>query len=149
MESLLTYIEQLSITYNTPTWLIIIAPIAFFIMVIFIVILAVKIFEPKYKLYTHDIFHGMIWKWKYKGDEIIDLWGYCPTCKESLSVDDENCNATKNLGEMVTFFVCHECGGDEKGRIKGGDRRYALSVIKRAILAKIRLKSYDIYAHKS
>jgi hypothetical protein len=146
MESLLTYIEQLSINYNIPEWLIIGVPIAFFLMVVFIIILVVKILEPKYKLYRHDIFHGMIWKWKYSGDAIIDLWCYCPTCRESLIVDDENCNATKNLGEKITFFVCQECGGNEKGRIKGGDRKYALSIIKRAILAKIRLKSFDIYA---
>jgi len=118
-------------------------------MVVFIVILLFKILEPKHKQYKRDIFEGMIWKWKYKGDEIVTLWCYCPTCQNMLSVDDENCNATRNLGDMTTFFICHECGGDEKGRIKGGDRRYSLSVIKRAILAKIRLKTFDIYAHMS
>lgn len=149
MESLITYIEQLSINYNTPEWLIVIVPIAIFLMVIFILVLVVQIFQPKYKRYLQDIFHGMIWKWKYNGGDIIDLWCYCPTCKESLIVDDENCNATKNLGEKITFFVCQECGGNEKGRIKGGDRRYALGIIKREILAKIRLKSFDIYSQMS
>jgi hypothetical protein len=145
MESIKAYILQMSNTYNTPEWMIIVGPLAFLLMVIFIIVLVVKILEPKHKQYRQDIFHGMIWKWKYRGNEIIGLWSYCPTCKEMLSVDDENCRGTKNLGDMISFFVCENCGGIEKGRIKGGDRKYSLSVIKRAILANIRLKNFDIY----
>jgi len=149
MENLIELIEQVSKDYSIPQWLVVLAPIVISIMVVFIIILLIKILEPKHKQYKRDIFEGMIWKWKYNGDEIVDLWCYCPTCQNMLFVDDENCQATTNLGDMITFFICHECGGDEKGRIKGGDRRYSLSVIKRAILAKIRLKTFDIYAHMS
>ena len=141
-------IQAIAIEYSIPEYLVIIMPIVLFIMVIFLLFLAFKIFEPKFKLYKTDMFYGMLWKWKYKGEMVIDLWCYCPTCKSMLIVDDENCNATANLGDKTTFFVCHECGDNEIGRIKGGDRHYALKVIIRAILAKIRLNTFDIYAYR-
>jgi len=147
MENIIKLISQASENYNIPQWLVATMPILIFLMFIFIVILFIKILEPKYKQYKMDIFEGMMWKWKYKQDDIIDLWCYCSTCKSMLIVDDENCKTTQNLGEKITFFICNECGEKEIGRIKGGDRKYALSVIKRAILAKIRLKTFDIYSN--
>lgn len=134
--------------YNVPEYLVISLPIALFLMVIFLVILSFKIFEPKFKLYRADMFHNMLWKWKYKGDKIIDLWCYCPECGSMLHVDDENCKATTTLGDKVTFFICDTCNEREIGRIKGGDRKYALKVVIRDILAKIRLKTFDIYEYK-
>jgi len=141
-------IQSIAQEYNVPEYIVYIVPIAIFLMAIFLVLLVFKIFEPKFKLYRADMLHGMLWKWKYKGDTIIDLWCYCPKCKSMLIVDDDNCKATINLGEKTTFFVCNECGGNEVGRIKGGDRHYALKVITREILAKIRLKTFDIYEHR-
>lgn len=146
MEGFNRFIIDLSVAYNTPVWLVLVTPVFLFFSFVFIVILLYKILQPSYKLYRIDIFHKMIWKWQYKQSDIIDLWCYCPTCGTMLSVDDENCRTTKNLGEKITFFVCQTCDGAEKGRIIGGDRAYALSVIKRAILGKIRQKTFDIYA---
>ena len=59
-----------------------------------------------------------------------------------LSCDDENCRATEELQEKITFFVCHECGGHEQGRVVGGDRRYAISLVKREVLREIRTGEY-------
>lgn len=142
------FIAQLAKNYDFPQWVIVISIIALIFMFVFIVVLTIKIFEPKYKMYRQDMFEGMLWKWKYKGENIIDLWCYCPTCKSMLHVDDENCKATTTLGDKMTYFICDKCDEKEIGRIKGGDRRYALKVIIRAILAKIRLKTFDIYAYK-
>lgn len=142
------YIEQLATQYNFPQWAIISSFLAIGIMVVFIIVLIIKIIEPKYKMYRQDMFEGMLWKWKYKGDKVIDLWCYCPHCGSMLHVDDENCKTTTTLGEKTTFFVCDTCDEREIGRIKGGDRKYALKVVLRAILAKIRLKTFDIYAYK-
>lgn len=142
------YIEKLASQYGFPEWVIIATFVAILIMLVFIIALVIKIIEPKHKLYKQDMFEGMLWKWKYKGEKIIDLWCYCPTCGSMLHVDDENCKTTTSLGEKTTFFICDTCGEREIGRIKGGDRRYALKVVTRAILAKIRLNTFDIYAYK-
>jgi predicted RNA-binding Zn-ribbon protein involved in translation (DUF1610 family) len=142
------FVTKLSIQYNFPEWVILLSFLAIVVMVIFTIVLFIKILEPKYKMYRQDMFYGMLWRWKYKGDKIIDLWCYCPTCKSMLHVDDENCKTTSNLGEKVTFFICDKCNESEIGRIKGGNRQYALKVVIREILAKIRLNTFDIYAHK-
>ena len=142
------FIANLATQYDFPQWAIIVSFLALLLMLIFIIVLVIKIFEPKYKMYRQDMFEGMLWKWKYKGEKVIDLWCYCPSCGSMLHVDDENCRATANLGEKMTYFICDTCNEKEVGHIKGGDRRYALKVIIRAILAKIRLKTFDIYAYK-
>jgi len=139
------YIAKLATQYDFPQWVVLVSFLALILMFIFIVVLFIKILEPKYKQYKQDMFEGMLWKWNYKGDRIIDLWCYCPTCQNMLHVDDENCRATVNLGDKTTFFICPTCGEREIGRIKGGDRNYALKVVIRAILAKIRLNTFDIY----
>jgi len=144
----MSFITNLAQQYNFPEWAIIGSFLAIVIMLIFIIVLIVKILEPKHKMYRQDKFHGMMWKWKYKNDRIVDLWCYCPTCNSMLHVDDENCKATSTLGDKTTFFICDTCNEREIGRIKGGDRRYALKVVIRAILAKIRLNTYDIYEYK-
>ena len=141
-------IQSLALEYNVPEYIVVGIPIALFVMVVFLIVLVFKILEPKYKLYRTDMFYGMIWRWKYKKEKIIDLWCYCPNCNSMLIVDDESCSATSTLGDKLTFFVCHECGDNEVGRIKGGDRRYALKVVIRDILAKIRLETFDIYKYK-
>lgn len=145
MEQISFYIHELSQTYNVPVPLVLITPVFFLAIVVFLLFLLVKLLEPKYRLYKQDTFYNLIWKWKWKKNEVIDLWCYCPTCKSMLYVDDENCKTTSNLGEKITFFICQECGESEKGRIRGGDRRYALQVIKRAIMQKVRENSFDIY----
>jgi uncharacterized protein YbaR (Trm112 family) len=145
MEKIKSYISELGQAYNIPEALVVAAPIFLLFIAIFLTFLAVKLLEPKYRLYKQDSFYNLIWKWKWKKDEIVDLWCYCPTCKSMLYVDDENCKTTSTLGDKITFFICHECNESEKGRIRGGDRRFALSVIKREILGKVRNKTFDIY----
>lgn len=142
------FIASLSQQYGFSEWAVIGSFLAITIMLVFIVVLLIKILEPKHKLYKQDMFHGMLWRWKYKSDRIVGLWCYCPECKSMLHVDDESCKATSNLGDKITFFICDSCGEREIGRIRGGDRNYALKVIIREILAKIRLKTFDIYAHR-
>ncbi len=134
--------------YNVPEYLVVILPLVIFLMAIFLVVLLFKIFEPNFKSYRADMFYDMLWRWRYEGDEIIDLWCYCPKCGTMLHVDDENCKATANLGEKITFFICDTCNEQEMGRFRGGDRQYVLKVITREILAKIRLKTFDIYKYK-
>ena len=141
-------IESISLQYNIPEYLVIIIPLVVIVITVFLIGLVVKIFEPKFKLYRADMFYGMLWRWRYRGDIIVDLWCYCPTCDSSLLIDDENCKATLNLGEKVTFFICNSCQESEIGKIKGGDRNHAIKVISRAILAKIRLRTFDIYKYK-
>jgi len=139
------FLSNLSTKYTLLQWEIIVSFFSLVGLIILGTLVIRKIFEPKYKKYKQDMFKGMLWKWRYKGEKVIDLWCYCPACKSMLQVDDENCKTTLNLGEKITFFVCNNCEEKEIGRIKGGDRRFALKSIKREIFTKIRLNTFDIY----
>ncbi|MBE0492077.1 MAG: hypothetical protein IBX44_07480 [Sulfurospirillum sp.] len=144
----LAYLQSLATAYNLPFVLVLLAPIFLLIVLIFLLYFVWKIFEPRYKLYVSDLFYGVIWRWSWQGDSVVDLWCFCSTCKQMLFVDDENCKTTTKLHEKNTFFVCKTCGQKEVGRIKGGDRRYALNMIKRDIAAKVRHKTFDIYTKR-
>lgn len=148
MENYSLWVEKISQMYALPYWLVQIAPIFLLILALLTIFLVYKMFEPRYKYYTQDEFFSVLWQWKYKKNKIIDLWCYCPTCKSMLVVDDENCRTTQMLGQKITFFICNECGESEKGRIKGGDRRFALANVRREIERKIREKSFDIHTLK-
>lgn len=69
---------------------------------------------------------------------MVGLWCYCPKCQAMLMVDDENCRSNESLQDKVTYFICNECGGHELGRVVGGDRRYALSLVKRDLWRHIK-----------
>jgi len=144
MEFIVRFSEQ----YGFSEWVVVGSFLATAILLAFIIFFIIKILEPKFKSYKQDMLHGMLWKWKYKGDKIIGLWCYCPQCRAMLHVDDEGCRSSSSLGDKLTFFICDSCDEREVGRIRGGDRNYALKIVTREILAKIRLKTFDIYAYK-
>lgn len=95
-----------------------------------------------YKKFKTMKYSDVLWRWRWKKESIYALAPYCPTCNEELWYDDENSKATTNLNEKITFLVCEKCGGEQKGRIKGGDRDFAISLVKREILRKVRSGEY-------
>lgn len=135
-------LTRISTLYNIPQWAVNIGAITIFIILVAFPFVAKKLLEPKYRKFRQMSMYNVLWRWKYKKDEIVGLWCYCPKCLSMLSCDDENCRATEELQEKITFFVCHECGGHEQGRVVGGDRRYAISLVKREVLREIRTGEY-------
>lgn len=135
-------LTRISTLYNIPQWAVNIGAITIFIILVAFPFVAKKLLEPKYRKFKQMSMYNVLWRWKYKKDEIVGLWCYCPKCLSMLSCDDENCRATEELQEKITFFVCHECGGHEQGRVVGGDRRYAVSLVKREVLREIRTGEY-------
>lgn len=135
-------LTRISTLYNIPQWAVNIGAITIFIILVAFPFVAKKLLEPKYRKFRQMSMYNVLWRWKYKKDEIVGLWCYCPKCLSMLSCDDENCRATEELQDKITFFVCHECGGHEQGRVVGGDRRYAISLVKREVLREIRTGEY-------
>lgn len=135
-------LTRISTLYNIPQWAVNVGAITIFIILVAFPFVAKKLLEPKYRKFKQMSMYNVLWRWKYKKNEIVGLWCYCPKCLSMLSCDDENCRATEELQEKITFFVCHECGGHEQGRVVGGDRRYAISLVKREVLREIRTGEY-------
>lgn len=99
-----------------------------------VVIMLFILFQPKYKKFKSIQMYDVLWKWKWRDKKVFALACYCPTCGNELGYDDEYARTTQSIQDKITFFICHKCGGVEKGRIKGGDREYAKKIIKRQIM---------------
>lgn len=133
MEKIIDLLTRISTLYAIPQWIVNVGAIAIFIILVAFPFVVRHLMQPKYYRFRELILFKVLWRWKYKKGEVIGLWCYCPKCQAMLMVDDENCRSNESLQNKITFFVCNECGGNECGRVIGGDRRYALSLVKREI----------------
>ena len=130
--------------YSVPGWVfLIIGLFALVGLALLCVILWFRIkpeIEPKYKKYTEDMLYGAKWRWSWQGNEISNLWCFCPICDAQLVYSE---------GYAETYFICERCSPDRADRhyraqgrviatVEGGDRYYAESAAKREILRRIR-----------
>lgn len=143
MEKILSLLTRISELYAIPQWIVNSGAIAICITLVAFPFVARYLMRPKYFKFRELILFKVLWRWKYKKGDVIGLWCYCPKCQNMLMVDDENCRSEETLQHKITYFVCHECGGNELGRVIGGDRRYILSLVKRDIWRHIRDGSYN------
>lgn len=152
--------------YSMPGWAFLI--IGLFALVGFVVLCVIFLFqikpenEPAYRSYIEDMLCGAKWRWSWNGNEISNLWCFCPSCDAQL-IPKEHYESTD--------FICERCPPDEPNRqgfppfiasgawerhpsdgaghqygsqgrviatVEGGDSHYAVSRVKREILRKIR-----------
>ncbi len=143
LEKILDLLSRISTLYNIPQWIVDSCAIAICIILIASPFVARYLMRPKYYKYREMFLFKVLWRWKYKKGDVISLWCYCPNCQGMLICDDENCRSTTTLQDKITYFVCNECGGNELGRVVGGDRRYVLSLVKRDIWRHIKDGTYN------
>ncbi len=136
-------LNRISTLYAIPQWIVNSGAIAICIILVASPFAARFLMRPKYYKFREMLLFKVLWRWKYKKGDIIALWCYCPKCRAMLYCDDENCRTTDVLQDKITFFVCNECGGNELGRVVGGDRRYALSLVRRDIWRHIKDGTYN------
>lgn len=142
MEKILDLLNRISVLYNIPGWIVNTGAIIIAVILIAFPFVVRRLMQPKYYPFRELILFKVLWRWKYKKGDIVGLWCYCPKCQAMLMCDDENCRNSETLQGKNTFFVCNECGGNEQGRVVGGDRRYALSLVKRDIWKHIQSGTY-------
>lgn len=135
-------LTRISTLYNLPLWLVDAGAIAIFIVLLAFPFVVRHLLLPKYYRFRELIEFKVLWRWKYEKSDIIGLWCYCPKCEALLMCDDENCRSNTVLQNKITYFICNECHGKECGRVIGGDRRYALSLVKREIWRHINAGSF-------
>jgi len=143
LEKILSLLTRISELYSIPQWIVNSGAIAICIILVAFPFVARYLMRPKYSKFRELILFKVLWRWKYKKGDVIGLWCYCPKCQNMLMVDDENCRSEETLQHKITYFVCPECGGNELGRVVGGDRRYVLSLVRREIWRHIREGSYN------
>ena len=95
---------------------------------------------PAFQSYTEDSFDGVRWRWGWRGNQVDNLWCFCPRCDAQLVFHE---------GYGKTEFICERCPSDgtldsfgSLGRVvttvSGGDRQYAFARAKREIDRRIR-----------
>jgi len=143
LEKILSLLTRISELYTIPQWIVNSGAITICIILVAFPFVARYLMRPKYFKFRELILFKVLWRWKYKKGDVVGLWCYCPKCQSMLMVDDENCRSEETLQHKITYFVCQECGGNELGRVIGGDRRYILSLVRRDIWRHIRDGSYN------
>jgi hypothetical protein len=130
--------ELLVASYSLPGW-------AWLIIAVFTLVGLVNIYlaikgkseQPEFKLYVEDSIHGVKWRWSWVGNQISNIWCYCPSCDATLVYDDSSCS--NYLSDIKkTDFICENCGHSIVASIAGGNKNYAISAIRREIDRRIR-----------
>lgn len=143
MEKIIDLLTRISELYTIPQWAVNTGAIAIFCILVAFPFVVRHLMQPKYYRFRELILFKVLWRWKYKKGDVVGLWCYCPKCQAMLMVDDENCRSNESLQDKVTYFICNECGGHELGRVVGGDRRYALSLVKRDLWRHIKEGTFN------
>jgi len=134
--------EVLIVSYSLPGW----AWLFIFILALVGVVniyLAVKgeSEEPEFKSYVEDFIHGVKWRWSWVGNQISNVWCFCPRCDATLVYDDSSCRSLYS-DVNKTDFICENCGHSVVASITGGNKDYATSAIRREIDRRIRTGEY-------
>ena len=128
--------------YPVPGWVLLITGL-FLVSLVGLVLLYVFLRlqnEPPYRNYTEDMLYGAKWRWSWNGNEISNLWCFCPICDAQLVYSE---------GFRETNFICEHCPPDRTDQhyhsqdrviatVAGGSKDYAVSAAKREILRRIR-----------
>ncbi len=107
--------------------------LAFMLVVIFAYIL-LYLFRPKYKKIHSLNLYGVVWEWSWFEGKPVGIEAYCEDCGSKIVFDDQYANMGSDLNGGMTFLVCKNCNNQEKGHVKGGDRKYVLKLVTRQIM---------------
>ncbi|MDR0579827.1 MAG: hypothetical protein LBG21_04420 [Campylobacteraceae bacterium] len=116
--------------------------LAFIILIIVILFILLRR-KKEYEKFKTLRLYGVVWRWNWMGKKkIISLWCYCPVCGSELMCDDEACRSNDLLANKTTYFICQKCGGVEKSRIVGGDRKHVLKIVRFEINKRVSQNNY-------
>ncbi|WP_211829256.1 hypothetical protein [Kistimonas asteriae] len=97
--------------------------------------------EPEYKKYVEDFMFGAKWRWYWVGNQISNIWCFCPRCDANLVYDDSSCRDFYS-DIKKTDFICENCGHSVVASVKGGNKNYAVGAAEREALRRIRTNEY-------
>jgi hypothetical protein len=130
-------------SYQVEGWLLaVLAVLALVTVVRFLVGFRAVSSPPPHFQFVEDQLYGAKWRWSWSGDEVSNLWCFCPRCDSELVYDDSSARSIYAREEPRTHFICEHCNRDTVASIPGGDKDYALGVVRREIRRKVRLGLY-------
>lgn len=134
--------EALVDSYSLPGW-------AWLVICIFALIGLINIYlavngepkDPEFKSYIEDFMYGAKWRWKWIGNQITNVWCFCPRCDATLVYDDSSCRSFSS-DVNKTDFICENCSRNVVASISGGNKNYATGAVEREISRRIRTGEY-------
>ena len=134
--------DALVASYSLPGWVwLLIFILAFVGLVNIYLSLKGKSEEPEFKSYIEDFIHGAKWRWSWMGNQISNVWCFCPRCDATLVYDDSSCRSLYS-DVNKTDFICENCGHSVVASITGGNKDYAPGAIRREIERRVRTGEY-------
>ena len=127
--------------YPLPIWSLIIIFILLLILFIKIFINLKKASKLDYLTYKEDSIYKAKGTWNWEKNSITNIQCYCPTCDSVLVYDDRSCH-TKATELTKTDFICETCNSQIVSTIHGGNKNYAINLVKREIERRIRTEEY-------
>jgi hypothetical protein len=97
--------------------------------------------EFEYKKYIEDYLYKANWRWSWEGNQLSNLWCFCPKCDATLVYDDSSCHSLYSDAKEADF-ICENCNNNVVSSIKGGNKDYAISAAKREIHRRIRTSEH-------
>mgnify|MGYP001174321274 FL=1 len=134
--------EALVASYSLPGWVwLLIFILAFVGLVNIYLVLKGESEEPEFKSYIEDFIYGAKWRWSWVGNQISNVWCFCPRCDATLVYDDSSCRSLYS-DVNKTDFICENCGHSVVASITGGNKEYATGAIRREIERRVRTGEY-------
>lgn len=133
--------DALVTSYSLPGWVwLLIFILAFVGLVNIYLSLKGESEEPEFKSYIEDLIHGAKWRWNWVGNQVSNVWCFCPRCDATLVYDDSSCHRFSDTNK--TDFICENCGHSVVASITGGNKDYATGAIRREIDRRVRTGEY-------
>lgn len=143
-ERLLAFVGLFSSSYSVPGWLL--APLGLLSLVTvaraLIGLRSAASPAAQHASYVEDLLFGARWRWSWVGEQIAQLWCFCPSCDAELVYDDSSVHDIFRRDKPKTEFICEHCGRRPVGVIEGGDKSYALGAVQREIRRRVRTGHY-------
>jgi hypothetical protein len=92
--------------------------------------------EPGFRKYTTEKLYGAVWRWRWSGNQIANLWCFCPRCDCELVYENPSIYEERPR----TKFYCERCNHTEVASITADDVDYAKGVVEREIRRRLRTK---------
>lgn len=143
-ERFLDLIGLFSSSYSVPGWLLALLGLLSLVTVARALVGLRSAASPDapHASYVEDLLFGARWRWSWVGEQITNLWCFCPSCDAELVYDDSSVHNMYRQGKPRTEFICEHCGNQIIGVVEGGDKSYALSAVQREIRRRVRTGFY-------
>ncbi len=139
-DQLVSFVALFGASYQVAGWLLAFLFILALVTVTrFITGLKTTSQEATHFQFVEDQLYGAKWRWSWANGDISNLWCFCPRCDSELVFNDNEARDIFRMNEPRTSFICEHCSSDIVARISGGDKDYALGVVRREIRRKVRL----------